>query len=91
MKHYYSTVDDIVLTYSDIRTDRSPAYIKVYFERPNDSGFDFAEGSIPECSFSKTYGFSQEELIDLHDYLNDNKLLIWQLATGFYDREPAYA
>ena len=65
MKHYYSTVDNNVLTFSDIHTDGASDYIRVYFERPNESGFDFAEGTIPACSFTKTYGFSQDELMSM--------------------------
>ena len=85
MKNYYSTIDGNVLTFSDIRTDGLTDYIAVYFERPNDSGFDFAEGSIPSCTFSKSYGFSQDELLDMREYLRDNALLIWQLASGYFE------
>lgn len=86
MKHYYSTIDDNVLTFSDIHTDREIDYIRVYFERPNDSGFDFAEGTIPACTFDKTYGFSQDDLMSMQAYLRNNELLIWQLASGYFDQ-----
>ena len=91
MKNYYSTIDGNVLTFSDIQTDGLLDYIRVYFERPNDTGFDFAEGSIPGCTFSKTYGFSQDELLDMQEYLRDNQLLIWQLATGYFDQTDSAA
>ena len=90
MKHYYSTIDDNVLTFSDIRSNGLTDYIAVYFERPNDTGFDFAEGTIPSCTFSKSYGFSQDELMDMQEYLRDNALLIWQLASGYFDRAEDY-
>jgi len=50
------------------------------FERPNGNGFDFAEGTIPFCCFSKTYGFSEDELFELADYLQHNSILIWDYA-----------
>ena len=85
MKHYFSTIDETVLTFSDIHSEGTSDYIRVYFERPNDVGFDFAEGTIPACSFTRTYGFSQDELMAMIDYLRRNELLIWQLATGYFD------
>ena len=45
MKNYYSTIDNIVLTFSDIEEDSTGfETITFRFERPNDKGFDFAEG-----------------------------------------------
>ena len=85
MKHYYSTVDEVILTFSDIHEEGISTYIRVYFERPNDTGFDFAEGTIPACTFNKTYGFSQDELMNLTAYLKRNELVIWQLASGYFD------
>ncbi len=89
MKHYYSTINENVLTFSDIRKDGPCDYLSVYFERPNETGFDFAEGTVPACTFTKSYGFSQEELLDMQDYLRDNQLLMWQLASGYFDEDHA--
>ena len=80
MKNYYSTVDSVVLTHSDIQNESSGRRVYVYFERPNDNGFDFAEGILPENVFTKTYGFTDEELLDLSAYLKDNALLIWDYS-----------
>ncbi len=89
MKHYYSTINENVLTFSDIRKDGPCDYLFVYFERPNETGFDFAEGTVPACTFTKSHGFSQEELLDMQDYLRDNQLLMWQLASGYFDEDHA--
>lgn len=44
MKNYYSTIDGIVLTFSDIEEDSNGFdSITFRFERANDSGFDFAD------------------------------------------------
>jgi len=54
--------------------------VYIRFERPNKNGFDFAEGAVPFSTFHKTYGFSEDELFELADYLNHNSLLIWDYA-----------
>lgn len=81
MKNYYSTVDNIVLTFSDIEENNGFDEITVYFERPNNNnGFDFAEGKLPNNMFYKTYGFSEDELLELERYLRYNSFLIWEIA-----------
>lgn len=80
MKNYYSTVDNIVLTFSDIEERNGFDEITVYFERPNDNGFDFAEGKLPENQFYKSFGFSEDELIKLNKYIRNNASLIWKIA-----------
>jgi hypothetical protein len=80
MKHYYSTVSDVVLTHSDIAFENHARKVFVRFERARDEGFDFADGILPECSLYKTGGFSEDELFDLTDYLKCNALLIWDYA-----------
>jgi hypothetical protein len=80
MKHYYSTVNNILLTHSDMATRNNAREVSVRFERPNEKGFDFAEGVLPECVFTKTCGFTEDELFDLTDYLRCNAVLIWDYA-----------
>lgn len=80
MKNYYSTVDNIVLTFSDIEEKNGFDEITVYFERPNNNGFDFAEGRLPENQFYKSFGFSEDELIKLNKYIRNNASLIWKIA-----------
>jgi len=80
VKNYYSTVDNIVLTFSDIEEKNGFDEITVYFERPNDNGFDFAEGKLPENQFYKCYGFSEDELMKLNKYIKNNASLIWKIA-----------
>lgn len=81
MALYYSTVDNVVLTFSKINKNGIFEEIDVRFERPNEKGgFDFAEGKLPNNVFYKTYGFSEDELLDLENYLRNNAFLIWELA-----------
>jgi len=80
MKNYYSTMDDIVLTFSNIEKVNEFDSITVLFERTNKNGFDFAEGKLPNNIFYKSYGFSEDELMDLENYLLRNSFLIWEIA-----------
>ena len=80
MKNYYSTVDDIILTFSNIEEINKFDSISVRFERANKNGFDFAEGKLPNNLFDKTYGFSEDELMELENYLHKNSFLIWEMA-----------
>lgn len=80
MKHYYSTVHDTVLTHSDMLFENYSRKVMLRFERARDNGFDFAEGVLPECIFTKTSGFSEDELFDIRDYMRCNALLIWDYA-----------
>ena len=80
MKNYYSTVDDVVLTFSNIEEINEFDSITVLFERVNKNGFDFAEGKLPNNLFYKSYGFSEDELMELENYLLKNAFLIWEIA-----------
>jgi hypothetical protein len=80
MKHYYSTVNNIVLTHSDMEETETGRRVRVYFERPGGDGFDFAEGGLPAGVFFKTSGFSENELFTLKRYLKNNAPLIWEYA-----------
>jgi hypothetical protein len=80
MKHYYSTVQDTVLTHSDMLFENNSRKVMLRFERARDNGFDFADGVLPECLFVKTSGFTDDELFDMSDYMKCNAPLIWDYA-----------
>lgn len=80
MKNYYSTMDNIVLTFSNIEKVNEFDSITVLFERANKNGFDFVEGKLPNNIFYKSYGFSEDELMELENYLLRNSFLIWEIA-----------
>ena len=80
MKNYYSTVDDVVLTFSNIEERNGFDEISVRFERATKNGFDFAEGKLPDNQFYKTYGFSEDDIMRLENYLRNNSFLIWEMA-----------
>ena len=80
MKNYYSKIDNITLIFSDIEERDGFDSITFRFERPNEQGFDFAEGRLPENMIYKSYGFSEDEMMQMEKYLRNNSFLIWEIA-----------
>ena len=90
MKNYYSTIDNNVLTFSDVEEDKDGFDSIVFrFERPNEKGFDFAEGKLPENQMYKTYGFSEDELMQMQEYIRSNSFLIWEIARERGEKQGA--
>lgn len=79
--YYYSTVNDVTMTHSDIVDESGIDCVFVHFERANEKGFDFADAKIPHFSFAKSYGFSEDELMQMTKYLKNNSALIWEFAS----------
>ena len=81
MKNFFSEIDDITLTFSDIRTTRDGMeYLRIYFERPNSNGFDFLESTLPALTVKKSVGFDEKESARLLDYARTNAFLLWDVA-----------
>ena len=78
--YYFSTLDNVVLTFSDVFEINYLEQIRLYFERPNESGFDIAEVILPIYHFTKVIGFTEDEVFELEEYAKDNAELIWELA-----------
>ena len=86
MKNYYSTVDNVVMTFSDIEERNGFDEITVYFERANDKGeFDFAEGKYPNKLIYKSYGFSQTEIMSLWFGKSQEKRQVIELPSALLD------
>ncbi len=66
--------DSLTMTYSAIVTGMDlKKMVRVRFERANKSGgTDFAEGIIPDCSIQSQSGFSNDEVLQLEEYLKAN-------------------
>lgn len=85
MKHYYSTVDGVVLTHSDIEEKNFLETITLYFERAMEEkdGFDIAELILPNYNFTKVMGFTEDDVFELEEYARNNAPLIWELAKEY--------
>lgn len=81
MPNYYSTVNEITLTFSDIRKNKDGfETIIVRFERATEKGFDYAEWKLPCISNIKAFGFSEEEIMEQERYLRNNAPLLWEMG-----------
>lgn len=81
MKNFFSEIDEITLTFSDIHTTADGMeFIRIYFERPTEYGFDFLESSLPTLSIKNSHGFSERETAFLLNYARTNAFLIWDIA-----------
>ena len=81
MKYFFSEINEITFTFSDIHyNENGMEFIRIYFERPNDSGFDFLESSLPSLEVKSSYGFSQYEIHQLLSYAMRNAFLVWEIA-----------
>lgn len=81
MMYYYSNVGGLITTHSGLEEDeKGMPCVRVHFERANKNGFDFADGKIPHFNFQKAFGFSEDELFQLKEYMKNNSSLIWEFA-----------
>ena len=90
MKYFFSELDEITLTFSDIHINQSGMeFIRIYFEHPNANGFDFLESSLPALNVKDSVGFNREETAQLLNYARTNAFLIWEIAREGADRFAA--
>ena len=81
MKYFFSEIDNVTLTFGDIHINGDGMeFIRIYFERPCESGFDFLESALPSLNVKACVGFSADERAELLDYARTNAFLIWEIA-----------
>ena len=72
-KNYLDTYKDIVMVHSDKKVALDgKEHVFLRAERPNNTGFDFVEVILPENKFYMAFGFSDDELLWIEDYLEKN-------------------
>ena len=81
MKFFFSEIDNVTLTFGDIHVNGDGMeFIRIYFERPVENGFDFLEATLPALNVKACKGFSEDERAELLDYARTNAFLIWEIA-----------
>ena len=80
MSYYYSTVNGIIMNHSEVMRKNGFEVIQIHFERPNDKGFDFLDMELPGGNIYKSFGFSEDDILELKEYVRDNDSLIWEFA-----------
>ncbi len=88
MKYTYVEFGDgTIVTFSDIKKDASGEYIRMYFEKPVPTGFQFLETRLPKLNVIDEDGYSSAEQKKLLTFAQNNSPLIWELARE-YGGEP---
>lgn len=81
MKKFYTEIDGITMTFSDIGKNADGIeYILIYFEKPVEGGFHFLESTLPSLNIVESEGFTDSEQKDLLAYASRNAFIIWELA-----------
>lgn len=68
----------ITMTYSSLLLKDGKKAICVRFERDVKEEIHYAEAFLPDYKIQKQYGFSEDEIIQLEEYLKFNKDIILQ-------------
>ena len=79
MYNYYSTVDNITVTFNNTRED-GEQIVYVRFDRPCEDGLDFAKYKIPQLELVMFNGFCNSELLGLEQYLKSHMTYILNIV-----------
>jgi hypothetical protein len=84
MKHFYSEDSQgVVVTFNDVAEFNGVDVIPFYIEQTvegRDEPFNYAQGKLPYFTFEKAFGFSDDQLMVLMDYIKRNSCLIYDIA-----------
>ncbi len=69
----HSDVNTITMTYSSLLQKDGKKAICVRFERKSLQGINYAEAFLPDYNIQKQSGFSDDEILQLEEYLKSNK------------------
>ncbi len=72
----------LVVMILKLTEDRDGAeHVAMRIEKPEEAE-SFAEIFLPEFYCRKSYGFSEQELLEINKYLLHNEAIIWEIARG---------
>ena len=81
MKNFFTEIDGITMTFNDIgKTEDGMEYIRIYFEKPVEGGFNFLESTLPALDVVESEGFTKQEIKELLEYASRNAFIVWELA-----------
>lgn len=70
--------NSVTMTYSSLLLKEGKKAICVRFERASEKEVHYAEAFLPDYTIQKKFGFSEDEIIQLEEYLKLNKDFILQ-------------
>ena len=81
MKNFFTEIDGITMTFINIATtEDGMEYIRIYFEKPVEGGFNFLESTLPALDVVESEGFTKQEIKELLEYASRNAFIVWELA-----------
>ena len=81
MKNFFTEIDGITMTFNNIATtEDGMEYIRIYFEKPVEGGFNFLESTLPALDVVESEGFTKREIKELLEYASRNAFIVWELA-----------
>lgn len=80
MYNYMTLNDGTGIAHSEIINKNGKECVKVYFEQPVEGGFNSAECWLPDYTWTKKQGFSDERIAYFQDFLESTAHIIIQLA-----------
>ena len=81
MKNFFTEIDGIAMTFNNIATtEDGMEYIRIYFEKPVEGGFNFLESTLPALDVVESEGFTKQEIKELLEYASRNAFIVWELA-----------
>ncbi len=81
MKNFFTEIDGVTMTFNNIATtEDGMEYIRIYFEKPVEGGFNFLESTLPALDVVESEGFTKQEIKELLEYASRNAFIVWELA-----------
>ena len=80
MYPYITLADGTEIVHSQIIEEDGEKRVIVHFERPTENGFDIARCQLPEYTWLKFEGFSDDEKHTMEQFLQSNAYLIYRYA-----------
>ena len=81
MMYPFMELDDHTeIVHSELRENADGEYVRVYFERPVEGGFDSASCYLPSYRWEDVEGFSREDIARFQEFLETTAHLILRFA-----------
>lgn len=81
MYPYITLADETEITHSHIIEENDVKKVEVHFERPTEHGFDTARCILPNYTWIKIEGYTDEEIENFNEMLRHNAHLLYKYAS----------
>lgn len=78
VRHHLMDIDGMTVTFGDLHTGELFDTVPYYVERQSGGPDpDFAQGTIPFCTPTRSCGFTEAELWDIESMMRDNMGIVY--------------